>query len=686
MRSKDAPALSLAEEILAGGASSRLYQALVYEQQIAQAVTCSADLREDLGLLVFRVVLASGKPVAEAKKSLTDQIENVIKKGVTEAELDKAKNRFLTSKLLERETANGKASALGEAAVVYGDATRVNTDLAKVQAVTTAQIKDVLNKYVTGKKKVVIEYLPESMKTARERNEREKVLMKTRTLFSIGVVFFAALQCAYAIGGIDTPPPPSAPSDISFAQPKEARLENGLRVIVAERPGLPLLAAELLVRTGAEIDPEGLAGAASMTGSLLTEGTEKMSATQIAVAIESLGGAIDSGARWDASSASVVVMSDKAEAALSILSDVVLHPAFKQEEIDRLKKQTLDSLRVVMQQPGALARYVTDRVVYGSSEYGHAAGGTMETVQAITARRSREDFTKPITRRKTPRSFWREMSRWSRGRNTRSNFSAIGRPSHPPAKSLLAPLRLTGSRRTSSSICRKPARPRSRWPSRRSSADSPDYYAGLVTNAALGTGFVSRLNREIRIKRGLSYGARSALDSRRNGGSFFASAQTKNESAAEVAGLLQSELKRLGTEPVQGEELKSRQAVLTGGYARNLETNRGLVAQIASLVTYDRPLDTVNKFIPTINAITAADVSAFAAKYFATPPSLVIVGKAPDFLEALKKDFPDVRGHPPRRPRFESGGPDEGEAVIKERRFITADLNQRRFQTAAPWE
>jgi zinc protease len=174
VRSKDAPALSLAEEILAGGASSRLYQALVYEQQIAQAVTCSADLREDLGLLVFRLVLASGKPVAEAKKSLTDQIENVIKKGVTEAELDKAKNRLLTSKLLERETSNGKASALGEAAVVYGDATRVNTDLARVQAVTTGQIKEVLNRYVTGKKKVVIEYLPESMKSpAKEGGEKK---------------------------------------------------------------------------------------------------------------------------------------------------------------------------------------------------------------------------------------------------------------------------------------------------------------------------------------------------------------------------------------------------------------------------------------------------------------------------------------------------------------------------------
>lgn len=174
VRSKDTPALTLAEEILSGGSSSRLYQALVYEQQVAQSVSCGADLHEDLGLLVFRVILASGKPVEAARKSLTDQIDNVLKNGVTEAELAKAKNRLLASKLLERETSNGKANALGEAAVIYGDAARVNTDLAKVQAVTTAQIKEVLNKYITGKKKVVIEYLPESMKTAAQEKSEKK--------------------------------------------------------------------------------------------------------------------------------------------------------------------------------------------------------------------------------------------------------------------------------------------------------------------------------------------------------------------------------------------------------------------------------------------------------------------------------------------------------------------------------
>jgi len=174
VRSNDEAALDLAEEILSGGQSSRLYQSLVYEQQVAQRASFSDDLREDLGLLTFRVIVASGKSLPEAEKSLNDQIEKILKDGVTEAELDKAKNRFLTGKLMERETNNGKASALGEAAVIYRDPNHINTDLAKYQAVTAGEIKDILNKYIAGKKKVLIEYLPEAKKEAAKPEETKK--------------------------------------------------------------------------------------------------------------------------------------------------------------------------------------------------------------------------------------------------------------------------------------------------------------------------------------------------------------------------------------------------------------------------------------------------------------------------------------------------------------------------------
>ncbi len=164
VRSQDDIVLDVAVEILAGGTSSRLYRALVYEQRLAQEASFNSELHQDLGLLIFRLVLASGKTVAEAEKALDQQIADVLTKGVSEAELTKAKNRFLTGKLFELETANGKAGSLGEAAVLFGNIDRVNKDLARIQAVTTDEVKEVLNKYLAGKKRVVIEYLPEAMK------------------------------------------------------------------------------------------------------------------------------------------------------------------------------------------------------------------------------------------------------------------------------------------------------------------------------------------------------------------------------------------------------------------------------------------------------------------------------------------------------------------------------------------
>ncbi|MEY2491651.1 MAG: zinc protease [Verrucomicrobiota bacterium] len=174
VRNEDDIPLDVAGAILSGGMSSRLYQSLVYEQQIAQAASFDSDLKEDLGLLTFRLILASGKTVAEAEKALDAQIEKILKEGVTEGELKKAKNQFLTSKLRELQTNNGKASALGEAAVVYADPERVNTDLAKIQAVTADQVKNVLNKYISGKKRVVIEYLPEAMKSLAAPSPEQK--------------------------------------------------------------------------------------------------------------------------------------------------------------------------------------------------------------------------------------------------------------------------------------------------------------------------------------------------------------------------------------------------------------------------------------------------------------------------------------------------------------------------------
>src|SRR3954469_2017615 len=448
----------------------------------------------------------------------------------------------------------------------------------------------------------------------------------------------SAVSPAFAVGGRDSPPPPAAPAEPHFPQAQETKLDNGLRVIVAQRPGLPLVAAHWVISTGSEADAPGLAGTASLTGTLLSKGTETRSAPQIAEQIESLGGDISSGAGWDASTATLLIMSDKVETGLTILADVVLHPTFKEEEIERVRKQRLDGLRVAMQQPGSVSGYVAERVVFGAGEYGHSAAGTLESI----GRMRRDDIVGFYKAHYAPTNaalvLVGDIS-LDQGKAYAQKFfgewnSAAEPQSKPPTASEWKPrnvvIDMPQAGQASVGVA-KPAIKR----------DSPDYYAGLVANAALGNGFVSRLNREIRIKRGLSYGAHSSLDVRRDIGPFTASAQTKNESTAEVAKLLVGEMKRLVDEPVQGEELKSRQAVLTGSYARSLETNEGIADKLGTLAAFGLPLEKIQQFIPKVNAVTTDDVTAFAKKYLGSP-SLIVAGKAPAFLDALKKDFGDV--------------------------------------------
>ncbi|HUQ34312.1 MAG TPA: pitrilysin family protein [Pyrinomonadaceae bacterium] len=164
--SDDAVALTVADAILSNGTSSRLNQSLVYTQQLAQDATSILDLREDPALFQLRVVLASGKKPEEAERSLLAEIKRVQDQPVSAAELEKAKNLLVTNQLRERETNNGKALALGNAAVLLGDPNRVNTDIERLQKVSAADVQRVMRKYISDTNRVVIYYLPQSMKPA----------------------------------------------------------------------------------------------------------------------------------------------------------------------------------------------------------------------------------------------------------------------------------------------------------------------------------------------------------------------------------------------------------------------------------------------------------------------------------------------------------------------------------------
>jgi zinc protease len=162
--SDEAAAWKIAQQVLSGGESSRLYRRLIYETQLAQSAEFYADLREDLGLLAFHITLASGVPLEKAKTTLLAEITKLAAQPITAQELTIARNQLLTAELLARETFAGKASALGEAATILRDPNRVNTDLAAMQAVTSEQVQASARRWFTDANQLVIEYLPASMK------------------------------------------------------------------------------------------------------------------------------------------------------------------------------------------------------------------------------------------------------------------------------------------------------------------------------------------------------------------------------------------------------------------------------------------------------------------------------------------------------------------------------------------
>jgi zinc protease len=442
----------------------------------------------------------------------------------------------------------------------------------------------------------------------------------------------------------ETPPPPSAPRSVSLPKPVEKTLKNGLRVIVIERGEVPLAAAQLLIKTGGEADPPEQAGLANLTAALLTEGTTTRTAPQIAEAIEALGGQLESGGLWDASAARLGVMSTKLDPAMAILADIVRNPAFKDEEIERQRLQLLDQLAVDMSNVGRLARFVATRVVFGSSPYGHILTGTPETIARIKrddivkfhqtyyrpdnailviggkikaddafkmAERMFGDWQKPASMLPVTSSATRETNNAATPR-----VIVVDKPDAGQAAVVLV---RTGLKRT-----------------------DPNYFSGIVTNSVL-TGYSGRLNQEIRIKRGLSYGASSTLDVRRDVGPFIAATQTKNPTGAQVASLLIGELNRLSSEAITDAELTPRKAVLIGNFGRSLETVSGLVTQIGALALYGLSLDEINSYIKNVQAITAGDIQKFAGSHLGSKEaSIIVVGNAKEFIDELRKQFPNV--------------------------------------------
>ena len=431
-----------------------------------------------------------------------------------------------------------------------------------------------------------------------------------------------------------SPPRPLAAREVKFPPYVVRTLPNGLQVVVVMHAEQPAVSMRAIVRAGGAQDPDGRPGVAAMVSTLLDQGTSTRSAAQVADAIDSIGGDLETGLGRDLSFANVTVMKDSLELGASLLADVLRNPAFAQEELERQRQQTLSALQVAYEDPEFLADVVFDRLVYGSHPYGAPGNGTVESIKAIT----REDLLAFHARFFAPNNTLlaivgdvtvdealavavKVFGEWTRAEAPPE--PAVKPPE--PAKRVVLVDRpgavQTEIRVGHAGIARK----------------NNDYMALDLAVRILGGEGANRLHRVLRSERGLTYGASADNETLKRSGQFVAQTSTRSETTGEALRLIVDEIWKLKRERVGEGELEGAKAYLSGNFPLTIETPNDIATHVLNALFYELPMEELETFRQRVNRVDVDDIEGVAMRYLRPDRlSVVLVGNAAAIGEQLR--------------------------------------------------
>ncbi|HZJ01672.1 MAG TPA: pitrilysin family protein [Gemmatimonadaceae bacterium] len=425
------------------------------------------------------------------------------------------------------------------------------------------------------------------------------------------------------------------PPKVSLPPIVTRQLPNGLKLMVVEQHELPLADFVLVVGSGGTMDPAAKGGVANLTSAMLTEGTTSRSALEIADQVAFLGIGLNAGSSWDAATINLHTPTSQLDSALALFSDVVLHPAFRTEDFDRVKKNRLTALVQLKDRPTAIADQAYAAILYGGSHpYGHNLLGTEASITGMTPADVQSFYRTnfipnnstlivvgDVTADQVEKKISALLGSWQRGNVSSFQFSDA--PKAGPTTVYL--IDKPGAAQSSFRIGAIGV-PRS----------TKDYFALSVMNTILGGTFTSRLMQNLRETHGYTYGARSRFDMRRSAGPFTASAEVV---AAKTDSGLVEFMKELNAirDTVPMVELNKAKRFLQLSMPSDFETTQQIANQLIPVVLYGLPLDYYNNYVGNIESITQADVQRVAKQYI-NPASLaiVIVGDRKNIEPGLK--------------------------------------------------
>ncbi len=568
--------------ILGSGKTSRLYQTLVYDLQIAQDVRVNQSSRELSGVFGITATAAPGHDLAELEEVIDRELAALLKKGVTKKEVDLARTRFEAGFVrgLQRVGGfGGKADRLNRYNVYTGDPGYLEQDLERFRAATAKSVNAYTRRYLDLERRAVLHIVPQGS--------------------------LKEMDVAVDRGSL-----PGSTGEMSFTPPviQTATLDNGLELYLVEKHELPLVEIRLNVMRGWASDPVDKPGTAALTADLLDEGTAGMDALEISETVESLGARLNTGSFFDGSFVSLNVLKSQVKPGLDLMSKVALKPTFPEAEFERIRQSYLGRQQQESRQPRQQALKEFQKRIFGE---GHpyaqpfSGSGTRESLAALTRDELaafHETYFKPgnaaivvvgdLDLNQAVAAVSKAFGNWAPG--------VSPAPDVPPVPSYDGPRII---------VIDKPGAEQSFIVGGYSglSRKDPEFQAFQVANTAFGGQFASRINLNLREDKGYTYGVRSRMVGFRNGGIFLVTAPVETPATRASVEELIGEMSDIrGPRPMTDTEILDSRNRLIMGFPQQFQTYGGVAGRLGTLLLYDLPLDDWRTFEDRINGFTAA--------------------------------------------------------------------------------
>jgi zinc protease len=624
----DTELLDLAAAVLGRGRTSRLYKRLIYQDQLASQVQVQNESNEIGGNFSLEVTARPGVGMDRIEKAIDEEMAKFLKEGPTETELKLAKTQSLAGFLRGVERIGGfggKSDVLAACEVYTGDPACYKRSIEITEKAGWPEVKAVANKWLSDGV-YVLEVRPKAeLKEFSKDTDRSK------------------LPEAGAAPALRVPPM------------QKATLSNGLKVVLTERHETPVVDFSLQVDAGYAADQFAEPGTAQMAARMMTEGTATRTGPEISEQAALLGANLGANSGLDTTSVSLSALKMHLDASLELFADVVLHPAYKQEDFARVQKLQQAGIQREKTQPFQMALRVLPALVYGK---GHAYGNplTGSGTEASLARMTRDTLAKfhatwfkpnnatllvtgDTTLAEVTPKLEKLFSGWKAGEVPKKNLARV----EHREKTAVYLIDKPGAQQ-SVIMAGHVAPPRA----------NPDEPAIDVMNHVFGGTFTSRLNMNLREDKHWSYGANSTFIPAKGQRLFLAMSpvqtdktkESVQEFVKEFAGIVRSK-------PVTEEELDKMQAELTRSLAGERETKGGLMADMRSIVNYGLPEDYFTTYAAKVDALKRADINAIAEKILRPDKMVyVIVGDRAQIEKGIRElnlgpvEYLDADGNP----------------------------------------